>query len=184
MTSNPIIPVTARALALIGTVTLGAACASRPREAPLASKEDACSTLKTVIAAAPNGFDAVKRGSELKSRLGVRWAAVGLLPHTSCEVWRWGGGHNHYLCLWNKADEAAAARFRGRQTAAPQLSQARLDLDRKTEPKGRVAAYTHPDHATQVELRFFADPRGYRTSWQTSLVVGDKAKDGEGLPVP
>lgn len=110
---------------------------------------------------------------------------MGLLPHTSCEVWRWGGGHNHYLCLWNKADEAAAARDfeEGKRLLHSCLGPA-WTLTEKPSPKGRVAAYTHPDHATQVELRFFADPRGYRTSWQTSLVVGDKAKDGEGLPVP
>ncbi len=184
MNPNRIIRSTAKGLTVMAVVTVGASCATRPREESPADRAEACAALKSIIAAAPNGFDAVKRSGESQHRLGVRWAAQGILPRTDCEVWKWGGGRNNYLCMWQKADAAVAERdFEQGKRVMGQCLGNQWSMVEKPAKAGRVAVYANPNTETRVSLRVFSDPRGYRTSWQTSLVVGNELKDLE-LPYP
>jgi len=166
-----------RGLAVMVVAALGASCATQPREKAPVNEAEACTALKSVIAAAPHGFDAVKRRPS-QHALGERWEAQGILPRTTCEVLKWAAGYSHYLCMWNPANEAAAKQDfeEGKRVVGACLGDA-WKMTEEPAKTGRMAVYAAPQTETRVSLRFFSDPRGYRTSWQTSLIVGDKLKD-------
>lgn len=163
---------TARGLAMAFTIVLSS-CASQPAAITPANEAEACAVLKSVIAAEPSGFEPVKRGAESQHPLGERWEAAELLPRTTCQVWKWGGGRNHYLCLWKKGDEAVArSDFEAGKRMVGNCLGSSWTVADETARNGVLTTYAAPKGGTRASLRFLSNGGGYGGSWQTSLLVG------------
>lgn len=175
-----------RFLPIVSAVAvLAASCASPSRGKATGTAGNACSRLQAVISAADDGFENIK-GQRVPHRLGDRWAAEGIFPDTSCEVWEW-GGNEHFHCLWNETGEAAARQdFEDGKEAVRACLGKDWTLTEEQAKTGRVAVFARENEDTRVSLRYLADTRRYRPTWHTSLIVGNALRDPGQIyhPVP
>ena len=93
-------------MATLGSMVV--ACSQNwQKSASVISEDQACTSLKSVLAQASAGFNAF-RGSSTTDYDHTRWDAQPIISGTQCDVIAWGGVRTNYACTWNKGNEASA----------------------------------------------------------------------------
>lgn len=157
-------------MATLGSMVV--ACSQNwQKSASVISEDQACTSLKSVLAQASAGFNAF-RGSSTTDYDHTRWDAQPIISGTQCDVIAWGGGRTNYACTWNKGNEASARTdYRdGLGIVQRCLGPAWL-VSHPAGQTGQATLFSKADDPAKVELRYYKE-RDPSSNWQTSLTIG------------
>lgn len=167
-----------RAMIAVGSVCflLTSGCAQYGGAAQPPSEAEACSSLRSIIAASDRQFREYKTTPTINPLSGMtKWETRPVFPNAQCDVLEWAGGRTNYVCTWPQGNEAQARETYRKHSAligrCLDQTWARSDTSGQT---GGATVFTKPGKSTQVVMRYFRPRRGFGTAWETSLTIGDE----------
>ena len=161
----------------VTSLTMSACSALSPKPDTL-SDENICNKLQELVADHPNQFNKTKKNFT-PTRRGNIWSTEKLFPTAdTCQVWEWSTGLFNYVCDWKKGndeDQAVKNYHYGNDVIQSCLGDTWTAHTNTTQSGGERTYYDTPGKDTIVTIRYFKNKRGLTSSWQNSVVIGDKS---------